>query len=393
MLGITAVVWEVVGSTRVDVALVGFLVVTIVVAAEPSPRRVVLAGVLAGLTLLVKESSALLVLLPFAWWRREHLRAWWHEAWKFWLAFALAVSWWFVFILVRRGEVFPLQGLLQAVHRDVPRAWAPNSAVWVLVATWAVAVVVLVVRARREVGVRVLLIAVLAMLPAATIAWTKELALRQFAPIAILGAIAVGVAVGDLLAVACRRLDRPKKNVVRAVAGVAIAAVAVVPIVHLQRDSVFVNAPILDLDTAAWLRDHTRPGAAVAASFRFEATTWARVGERNDFDLLDFKSRPEAPEIGEQVWLDWSDGAFHSLARHDLQRDADRADVVLLTGRHRLGPIALAVWLDATAPRSGSRRPRRSVRSAPPGGSTCTGRAPSTSPPSPRSSPPPRSIT
>ncbi|MGZ4678294.1 MAG: hypothetical protein ACXV8Y_17325 [Acidimicrobiia bacterium] len=345
-LGLTSVAWEVAASTRVDVALLAFLVVTMIVAAEPSPRRVILAGVLAGVTLLVKESSALLVLLPFAWFRRDHYAAWRRIALHFWMAFAAAVSWWFVFILVTRDEVFPFEGLQQAVNRNVPRAWSPNVAAWALVALWVVAVLVLVLRSSREPGIRVIGIAFVALIPPAAIAWTKELALRQFAPLAIVGALAIGVAVGDLVARASGRLARRTRTGIVIASGVVIAVVAIGPVFHVQRDSVYVTAPILDMDTANWIRAHTAPGTLIASTFRFEALTWARVGDRNDFNLLDFKNPVTPPAIGDQVWLDWSDGSFHSLARADLGSDADRAGYIVLTGRHRLGPMALALWLD-----------------------------------------------
>ncbi len=348
ILGLTAVVWEVAGSTRVDVALMAFIVFTMLVAAEPSPRRALLAGFLAGVTLLVKESSALLVLLPLAWLRRDQLRSWWRQAYRFWLAFALTVSWWFVFILVNRGEIFPFQGLNQAIARDLPRAWAPNAAAVALVLAWVVAWLVLIWRGRSEVGIRVLGVGMLAMLPAAVIAWQNELALRQFAPIAILGAVSVGVAVGEAFDwVLGPRPRRPGARFAVTVAvGMALVAAAVVPILHLQQDSVVVVAPALDRDSADWLRSHTRPNETIASSFRFETLTWARIGDRNDFELLGLKNSSEAPEIGRQVWIDWSDGAFRSLARREFAIQVGRAKVVLLTGRHRLGPIALARWLD-----------------------------------------------
>ncbi len=142
-LAVSAVVWEVAGSTRVDVALVAFMLVTICVAAEPSRRLAVLTGALAGCTLLVKESSALLVLLPFAWIGTRPFLQWRRDAIRFWVAFAVVVSWWFVIVLVTRGELFPLQGYHQAVGRTVPRGWTPSVAIWMLVGSWGLAAVVL----------------------------------------------------------------------------------------------------------------------------------------------------------------------------------------------------------------------------------------------------------
>ena len=62
----TPVLWTIVPTTRVDVALIWFLMLVLLVMDTPTPRRMILGGVLAGVTLLVKETSAPLVILPLA---------------------------------------------------------------------------------------------------------------------------------------------------------------------------------------------------------------------------------------------------------------------------------------------------------------------------------------
>ena len=64
VLLMTPLFWLLVPSTLVDVALMAFTVVVLLVIARPTPKRMLLAGVLVGLTLLVKETSAPLVILP-----------------------------------------------------------------------------------------------------------------------------------------------------------------------------------------------------------------------------------------------------------------------------------------------------------------------------------------
>ena len=186
------------------------------------------AGVLAGLTLLIKESSALLVLLPLAWLGAITFPEWKRYAVRFWCAFALTVVWWFVIVLVARGDVFPFEGLEQVSARNLARVWSPNAAAWLLVAGWVGAWILLAVRAWRNVGIRVLLLAMVAFVPPVFIAWSNHLDVRQFAPIAMLGAIAVGVAVAELLRSPVARMPRPEI----AVWGLAMVMVlaAVVPI-------------------------------------------------------------------------------------------------------------------------------------------------------------------
>ncbi len=345
VLAMTSVVWFVAASTRVDVALCAFLVVTLLVAAEPaSSRRVIGAGVLAGLTLLVKESSALLVLLPLAWLGAVPFAEWKRDAARFWGAFALTVVWWFVIVLVTRGDVFPFEGLEQATARNLARAWTPNAAAWLLAAAWVGAWIVLAVRAWRSVGIRVLLLAMVAFVPPAFIAWSNQLAVRQFAPMAMLGAVAVGVAVAELLRSPVARMPRPEIAVWGLAAVMVLAAV--VPIGRAHDQPAFSSAETMDRVVGTWLRGHTRDGEVVACSFRFQTMLWVREADHNPIRSLGFAiTAGSIPPVNDQVWLDWTDGAFYSLPRERFDKATKASTMIILTGPHRKGPAALAAWL------------------------------------------------
>lgn|GEM_PF-6331194 len=356
VLAMTAIVWEVGASSRIDVALVAFLMMTLLVAAEPTSRRRVLgAGVLAGLTLLVKESSALLVLVPLAWLGAKPFVEWRQDAKRYLSAFAITVSWWFVIVLIVRGDIFPFEGLQQAAQRNVARPWAPNAAAWALAASWAVAWVVLAVRARREVGVRVLLLVMLGFVPPVVIAWSNELALRQFVPIAVLGAVAVSVAVGDVMDRFLALTRRP--GILIGGVALTMVLVTVVPIMRIRDEPALGSAPSMDRSLGDWLRKHTPDNAMVASTFRLQTMIWVREADHNRVRSLGFTitegARPPVP--GNQVWLDWSDGAFYSLARSRFRNAARGANVVILTGPHREGPAALATWLQASGSAVGLR--------------------------------------
>ncbi|MEO6469298.1 MAG: hypothetical protein ABIP21_09365, partial [Acidimicrobiia bacterium] len=353
MLAVTAAVWFVAASTRVDVALIAFLMVTLLVAAGPkNGRRAIVAGVLAGLTLLVKESSALLVLLPVAWMGAMPFIKWRQYATRFWCGFALTVGWWFVVVLVTRGDIFPFEGLEQATARNVPRAWAPNAAAWLLVATWVGAWILLAVRARGTVGVRVLLLAMLAFLPPVYIAWSNELAVRQFAPMAILGAIAVGMALADLVRSPMARMPQPEVAVWSLAAVMVLGAV--VPIARVRDQPAFSSGVRMDRIIGDWLRANTRDGDVVTSSFRFETMLWVREADHNPIRSLGFAmTAGSIPPVGDQVWLDWIDGAFYSLPRERLDKSTKASRVMILTGPNRKGPAALATWLQQFGPLAG----------------------------------------
>ncbi len=346
VLMITPVLWDVAASPRIDGALLALLVLTVLIAAEPSPRRVVVAGLLAGLTMLVKETSAPLVLLPLAWWGVVPAAEWRRWAVRFVAAFMLAVGWWFVAVLVLRGEVFPFQGLAQAARRAVPRAWSLDPAALTLIAAWVVGAIVLVVYRRRAVGIRVLLLAAVAVLPATTIAWVDEFALRQFAPVALFGALIVALAlnaVGTRLSTAANR--SALSRLVAVGLGVVALGAFVVPVARVGTHVRVFSAPPLDRDLASWLDEHTSGPQTVASTFRFKAQTWARVGERFTFEGLRFENPIDPPAAAPMVWVDWSAGSFHTLPRRELARATCRAATLTISGRHRPGPSALATWL------------------------------------------------
>lgn len=340
---VTPVLWEIALSTRVDVALIAGLTATLLLALEPTPRRALLAGLVAGLTMLVKETSAPMVLLPLAWLGMLPRPDWWRRARRYVGAFVVVVAWWFVVVLLTRGELFPFQGVAQAESRSVPRTWSLDAAGVALVAGWVVAWIVLVWWRRRDVGVRVVLAGFVAMLPATAIAWRQELAVRQFAPVALIGALVLGLAVAE----AVRRLLAALPSAWRTVGGVAVAALAVVvlvvPVGRVHVDAEAIEESPLDATVARWI--DTRDVGRLGSTFRYKAQVWARVGDHVDLQGIGFEDPPTFGDGSQYVWIDWRGGQFHALPRAKLTHALRGADALVLSGRHRLGPIALARWL------------------------------------------------
>ncbi len=348
---VTPVLWEIALSTRVDVALLAGLIATLLLAIRPSPRRALLAGLVAGLTMLVKETSAPMVLLPLAWLGALPLADWWRLARRYVGAFVVTVAWWFVVVLVVRGEVFPFQGVAQAEQRSVPRRWSLDTAAIALVAAWVIAAVVLLLLRRRDVGARVTLAGFVAMVPATAIAWRQELAVRQFAPIALLGAVVLGLALAEV----ARRVLATVPGAWRTAAAVVLGAVALVllavPVVSVHvRTEPIAESP-LDVTVARWI--DARDAGRVASTFRYKAQVWARVGDHVTLRGIGFDDPTEFGDGSQYVWIDWANGQFHGLPREKLTRALTGADALVLSGRHRLGPIALARWLHSSGAAAG----------------------------------------
>jgi hypothetical protein len=342
----TPLLWTVVPSTMVDVALMAAVITVLLVLDRPTPGRMIAGGVLAGVALLVKETSVLFVFLPLAYLGAVPRPEWRRLALRFLVAFALTVAWWFVVVLVIRGQVFPLEGFRQAASRDRPRAWSLDASGVLLVAAFAVAWIVVAVGRRHEPRARLLVIAGLAFVPAAIVAWYKDLAARQFSALVLLSCVALGVAVVDAGAALLRRApagSARRASVVVAVVGVALA---LVPVVLTQdRTALAESRSGFEEEIATWVVD--RPGEPrVVSTFAYKLPVWSRVSGRAAIEPLAFETRRDPPPLAPAVWADWHADRYNTLARDELVRATRGADYLLLTGPHRLGPVALARWLD-----------------------------------------------
>lgn len=338
-------IWTTVASTRVEVALIFAVMVVLLVVDTPTTKRMLLGGFLAGLTLLIKETSAPLVILPLAYLGVVPKAQWWKLATRFWLTFVLTVFWWFLTVLIVNGEIFPLQGLRQATRRDIPRGFTLNSSAWLLIVLCIAAWLIVAIGRRKDPRGRILVLAGLAFLPASYIAWNAGFAIRQFVPIAMLSAIALGVAGADIVAAVLRRTPRAAAEAVMAVT-VVIGLVIVYPIALTQdRTQVLDASDNLDAQIAAFLT--TQPGAPTALmSFRYKGEVWARVEGDAKIVPLGFANTIDPPPLRPNIWVDATARDYRILIRDKFAPRVKHADFLILSGPHRFGPRALATWLD-----------------------------------------------
>lgn len=341
----TPLLWTVVPSTMVDVALMCFVVAVLLVLDRPTPGRMLAGGVLAGLAMLVKETSALFVILPLAYLGTMPRDEWWRLTKRYLIAFAITVGWWFVVVLVLNGQIFPLEGFQQATGRDRARVWSLDLSGILLVAAFVAGWLVVAIARRHEPRARLLVLAGFAFVPAAIVAWYKALAMRQFSALVLLSCVALGVAVVDVFAALIRRAPRRAARGVAAFLAIVLVVVALVPIVLTQdRTSVAASSSGIEQEITTWLAD--RPGEPrVVSTFAFKVQVWARLAGRATIRPLAFDDQRDAPELAPAVWVDWLRERYNVLPRAELARQVRGADYLLLTGPHPLGPIALAIWL------------------------------------------------
>lgn len=112
-----------------------------------------------------------------------------------------------------------------------------------------------------------LLLAALAVLPATGIAWADQFALRQFAPIALFGALIVALAlcaVGTRLGALAHRAALGR--LVAIGVGVVVLGAFVVPIARVGTHVTIFSAPPLDRNLASWLDANTSGPQTVAST-------------------------------------------------------------------------------------------------------------------------------
>jgi hypothetical protein len=349
----TSELWRTASTTRVEVALIFALMVLLLVVGTPSPRRMLVGGVVAGLTLLIKETSAPLIVLPLAFlgtvppgqWRRLCLR--------YVSAYAVTVGWWFVTVLVVSGEIFPFEGLRRASNSTIQRGWDLNLSARLLIAACAIAWLVVAIGRRRDPRARVLVLAGLAFVPAGVIAWNAGYGLRQFVPIALLSTVALGVGAADTIDAIRRRTRRVAWPLAALVAAVVLG-LALIPVVLTQSRTTIEPVKGADLDVDLGRFFSSLPGEpAVLTTFRFNVQMWARLGGDASVRRLRFDRTSRPPISNRALWIDARGGSYEEMPRANLERRLRDADYLVLTGPHTFGPVGLAIWLEHHGARVG----------------------------------------
>ena len=269
----TPLVWQLLPTLRIDLPQSAVVVALLVVAWRPTTRRWVAAGVLLGLAVLVKETVLPLVLLPVALVGLVPGAAVRRMAVGYVGAAVATAGWWWVVVWVSIGRVFPANALAVVEARDVEAAFRVSWTALLLITAAVAGWVVVAVRARDELGPRLLLAAGIGLAPAAIYAAAQGLNARNFAGLAVLSAIAVGIAGAMVVAAARRHLadGSAKRPAPRAVAALALAAVVVIAFAGPALGQRSVRRPAPDRLTdelVAWVADHVADGGRIVMPFR-----------------------------------------------------------------------------------------------------------------------------
>ena len=195
----TPLIWRLVPTLRVDLPQTAGVVAVLLALYRPTARRWALAGALFGLTVLVKETILLLGLAPLAF-AGAMPRVRLARLWAVFLAAAGVVAgWWWVVVWVQSGTIFPLDAVGVIEGRDVGSDTRVDLFGVGLFASAAAAWLIVLAGARHDHGLRLLIAAAVCLVPPAAYATLNGLNTRNYAGLAVLSAIALGVAGSRIL--------------------------------------------------------------------------------------------------------------------------------------------------------------------------------------------------
>lgn len=339
VLAALPLVWRLVPTLRIDLVQTAGIVAVLLLMRQATVARWLAAGAVLGLTVLVKESALLLGALPLAWPARDGRRAWLAGTGAFVAAAAMVAGWWWLVVWIDSGAIFPANALAVIERRDVAAGVEVGPAGLLLAAAIAVSWSYVALRSRAEPGLRPLAAALALLLPPATYAFVNGLDARNYAGVAVLGAVAVGIA-------ASRVAWRPDRRTT----GVAVAAALAVCALG-QAEAGAAYDPPIPAQLSAWLGQRVGGAEKVVMTFRFRALVAVELYGRTTVEEL----RPARVQVtddpADYVWMGLRDRQLFGYRRGAwIRMLADPAVRYLAIAEpHFFAPVELEPFLGSGA--------------------------------------------
>jgi hypothetical protein len=342
---------------RVDVAEAGGLIGTVILLARPTWTRAAAAGVLLGLTILAKEAVGLAIVLPAAWLGTIQMRRV-ALLWAVFLACVVGVAgWWWLYVFVQTGALFPLNILPILAERDVRSEvelarlvpGGVSVAVGALILLgWAA----FAAQRWRDPRSRLVLLAGLAVVPVALLALIAGLHARQLAPLVILSTVACAVAVSDLAGPVLRRIGATRQP-----SAVSVAALLLVAAIAGQLAAPGTYRTDLSAAVAGWLAGRLRPGESVVATLNERSYLAVALYRHGSVRVLPVDEIGPRRDPSTLEWIGVRGTRLLGLPSRAWSRVLGSGDVryLVLTGPNDFSPTELLPMLDRRA-RSGLER-------------------------------------
>ena len=339
-------IWRLLPTLRIDLPQAAGVGAMLLALHRPTIRRWALAGALFGLTILVKETILLLAFAPLAFvgtMPRVRLAQLWGV---FLLAAAIVAAWWWIVVWVQSGAIFPLNAVGVIERRDVGADIRLDSygvaLLGVVVAAW----VVVATGARRDPGLRLLLAAAACLVPPAAYATMNGLSSRNYAGLAVLSTIAIGVAAARIVALAATRAPaRPDLRVG------ALGLAVVVGISGATAGQIRVGnpgEPALPGQLVSWLKAETPPGDHVVMTFRYsEIVSLELYGHVAVPGLAAVRVDASTP-LSDFLWIGLRDRQLFGYTRSEWEGTIGQSgtSALVLAGPHPLTPAELMPTLE-----------------------------------------------
>ncbi len=342
--------WQLLPTLRIDLPQTAGVVATLVAIRRPTIRRWALAGGLLGLTILVKETIGLLIAIPLAFVGtvpRPRLG-------RLWIAYAgaaaIVAGWWWVVVWSASGAVFPLNAIAVIERRDVAAAVRIDRFAIVLLAIVAAAWLVVAGLARRERGLWLLVAAAACLVPPTAYAAANGLDTRNLAGLAVLSAIAVGVAAARVVTAAGDRIAGGGRSRAALPAIAALTGGVLIAVLGQSRAADPTEDP-LPSELAAAVRATAPSGSLVVMSFRDrELVALELYGRVGVVSLPTVRVAPDGALDG-YVWIGLRDRQLFGITRSDWAATLARPGTsrLALAGPHPLTPAELVPALDRGA--------------------------------------------
>jgi hypothetical protein len=337
--------WRLLPTLRIDLPQTTGVIAVLIAMRRPTARRWLLAGALFGVTILVKETILLLALLPFAfvgfvpWARLVRLWA------LFLVTAAIVASWWWIVVWSQSGAIFPLNAIGVIERRDVGTDLRLDTFGLALVGVIAAAWLVVVMIARHERDLRLLLMAAICLAPPAGYAMANGLSTRNLAGLAVLSAVAIGVAFARIASLVAARVAAGRSSA-------ALSAVLVViGLFGAAAGQARVGDPgesTLPGQIAAWLRANAPAGSHAVMTFRdSEIVGLELYGQIPVPGLAGVRVTSHAL-FSDFIWIGLRDQQLFGYTRSGWQQTLTQpgTGTLVLAGPHALTPVELMPALD-----------------------------------------------
>ncbi len=336
--------WAQIVSLGIDLPQVAVYLAAVALLLRPMPIRWLAGGCVMGIALLIKETVApAVLLLPMAW-----LPAWSGLAWRTWaqlvllflLAVAVVAGWWWFLVWRETGLLFPFNSLRAIVRDEAEVVFHPTRAsaiAWLLAATaWAY----LIARRYRDAGVRLLVLAAIALAPAVAATVLLAQPERNLTALVLLSCIAAGVALADLWRAVSSRSSPAARLASFGVLAAALMTVAVLGQLRAAR----ATQDRLPGEAAAVIRPALASGQEVISTFRGRSPIGLELFDANvRVELLPVGAVRRPADPSQYLWLGERRGTLFGMTRDSWQTvlSSPRAAYLVLIGPHLQTPVEL----------------------------------------------------